>query len=139
MDNLTAYIKSREPKLHILVNNSGTTWARKYNDFLEKEGWDRVMDLNMKSLFYLTASLMPLLVKDSMNITPGRVINIASVAGISLHVEGELSDVGLGCICIMFQKHEYNILMGIFVFIILVLVQRCYSLDRHTSHQAHLK
>ncbi len=54
------------------------------------------MNLNVKSLFYLTAALTPLLVKDSTNIAPGRVINIASVAGVSPHVESDLSDAGTG-------------------------------------------
>ncbi|KAF8333146.1 uncharacterized protein EI90DRAFT_3145292 [Cantharellus anzutake] len=96
VDSLAAFIKSKEPKLHILVNNSGATWGGKYDDFPEKEGWDRVMNLNVKSLFYLTAALTPLLVKDSTNVTPGRVINIASVAGISPHAEGELSGEASG-------------------------------------------
>jgi len=96
IDALAAYIKSKEPRLHILVNNSGATWAGKYDDFPEKEGWDRVMNLNVKSLFYLTAALTPLLVKDSTNIAPGRVINISSIAGVSPHVESELSDAGTG-------------------------------------------
>ena len=54
------------------------------------------MDLNVKSLFYLTAALTPLLVKDSTNITPGRVINIASVAGISAVMDSGLSAMGTG-------------------------------------------
>jgi len=103
VDALAAYIKSKETKLHILVNNSGATWAGRYDDFPEKEGWNRVMDLNVKSLFYLTAALTPLLVKDSTNIAPGRVINIASIAGISPLSETKgLSETGTGL-------YSYNI------------------------------
>jgi NAD(P)-dependent dehydrogenase (short-subunit alcohol dehydrogenase family) len=96
VDALATYIKSKETKLHILFNNSGVIRAGRYDDFPEKEGWDQVMDLNVKSLFYLTAALTPLLVKDSTNITPGRVINIASSAGISPLSESGLSATGTG-------------------------------------------
>jgi len=70
-----------------LVNNSGATWGGKWSDFPEKEGWDRVMNLNVKSIFYLTAALSPLLAKDATNLAPGRVINISSIAGISPRTE----------------------------------------------------
>ncbi|KAH7099126.1 rhamnolipids biosynthesis 3-oxoacyl-reductase [Auriculariales sp. MPI-PUGE-AT-0066] len=87
-DALGAEIKKRETKLHILVNNSGATWGAPYDDFPETNGWDRVMALNVKSLYYLTVSLTDLLAKDASNIDPGRVVNIASVAGFSAHSEG---------------------------------------------------
>lgn len=45
------------------------------------------MNLNVKSIFYLTAALTPLLVKDSTNRAPGRVINISSVASIDPRAE----------------------------------------------------
>ena len=49
---LVAEFRKRESKLHILVNNSGATWGAPYNDFPEKEGWDRVMALNVNAVFY---------------------------------------------------------------------------------------
>jgi len=49
---LAAAFKAKESKLHILVNNSGATWGAPYDDFPEKEGWDRVMALNVKAIFY---------------------------------------------------------------------------------------
>lgn len=51
-DALIAEYRKRESKLHILVNNSGATWGAPFDNFPEKEGWDRVMDLNVKSIFY---------------------------------------------------------------------------------------
>jgi len=87
-DGLAAHIKARESKLHILVNNSGATWGAPYDNVPEVAGWDRVMALNVKALFYLTAALTPMLAKDTTNIDPGRVINVASVAGISPRAEG---------------------------------------------------
>ncbi|CAE6462381.1 unnamed protein product [Rhizoctonia solani] len=73
--------KKRESKLHILVNNSGATWGAPWDNFPEKEGWDRVMALNVKSLFYMTSGLSELLQKDATAADPGRVVNISSVAG----------------------------------------------------------
>ena len=51
-DALIAEIKKREHKLHILVNNSGITWGAPYDDFPEVKGWDNVMAVNVKSIFY---------------------------------------------------------------------------------------
>ncbi|KAK9894093.1 NAD(P)-binding protein [Cystobasidium minutum MCA 4210] len=87
-DQLGDEVKKRVDKIHILINNSGSTWGARYNEVPEKEGWDRVYDLNVKSLFYLTVALTPLLAKNANNIDPGRVINIASVAGLDPVAEG---------------------------------------------------
>jgi len=87
-DALVSEIKKRESKIHILVNNSGATWGAPWDNFPEKEGWDRVMALNVKSIFYMTFGLSDLLAKDSTSHDPGRVINISSVAGVAAHAEG---------------------------------------------------
>jgi NAD(P)-dependent dehydrogenase (short-subunit alcohol dehydrogenase family) len=50
-DHLVNEIKKRESKIHILVNNSGATWGAPWNNFPES-GWDKVLALNVKSLFY---------------------------------------------------------------------------------------
>ncbi|CCO30107.1 hypothetical protein BN14_04131 [Rhizoctonia solani AG-1 IB] len=80
-DALCDAFKKCESKLHILVNNSGATWGAPWENFPEKEGWDRVMALNVKSLFYMTSGLSELLQKDATALDPGRVVNISSVAG----------------------------------------------------------
>ena len=67
--------------LHVLVNNSGASWGEPLSSFSEK-GWDRVMDLNVKSLFFLTRALLPLLSAAASAASPARVINIGSVTGI---------------------------------------------------------
>jgi len=81
-DKLAASIKERESKVHILVNNSGISWGAQYNDFPEV-GWDRVLALNVKSIFYLTVALTDVLTKDATSHDPGRVINISSIAGLT--------------------------------------------------------
>ncbi|KAI0634156.1 NAD-P-binding protein [Trametes polyzona] len=86
-DALANAIKQRESKVHILVNNSGASWGAPYDDFPE-QGWDKIISLNVKSIFYLTAALTPLLAKDATNFDPGRVINISSVAGFITTAQG---------------------------------------------------
>ncbi|KAF8528185.1 rhamnolipids biosynthesis 3-oxoacyl-reductase [Hysterangium stoloniferum] len=87
-DKLADAIKQNEQKIHILVNNSGASWGAPYDKFPEKEGWDRILALNVKSIFYLTQGLTDLLAKDSNNQDPGRVINISSVAAFNPIAEG---------------------------------------------------
>lgn len=53
---LADQIKQRESKLHILVNNAGMAWGSALTDFDEKNGWDRLMALNVKSIFYMTTT-----------------------------------------------------------------------------------
>ncbi|KAI0083787.1 rhamnolipids biosynthesis 3-oxoacyl-reductase [Irpex rosettiformis] len=96
-DALAEELKRRESKLHILVNNSGATWGAPYNDVPEKEGWDRVMSLNVKGVFYLTVALTDLLAKDSDSFNPAHVINISSVAGLNtVATESGLASDGHG-------------------------------------------
>ena len=75
-----AAIREREPQLHILVNNAGASWGADIDDFPES-GWDKVMDLNVKSLFFLTQQLLPALRSAATADDPARVINIGSVNG----------------------------------------------------------
>ena len=55
-DKLAAEIIRLEPKLDILVNNAGAAWGAEFDEFPES-GWDKVMDLNVKSVFFLTKAL----------------------------------------------------------------------------------
>lgn len=93
---LIAEYRKRENNLDVLVNNSGISWGGPYNDFPEEKGWDNVFNVNVKSVFYMTAGLTDLLTKDKTNQNPGRVINISSVASVEPNSEGALSDVGNG-------------------------------------------
>ncbi|MDO8860695.1 SDR family NAD(P)-dependent oxidoreductase [Haliea sp. E1-2-M8] len=77
-----AEIREREPALHILVNNAGATWGASVDEFPEN-GWDKVMDLNVKSIFFLTQQLLPALRAAGTDADPARVINIGSVNGIT--------------------------------------------------------
>lgn len=78
---LVAEIKSRTDKLHILANNAGVSWGQDYETF-PRSAWDKVMSINVTSIFELTRDLTPLLDAAASDDDPARVINIASVMGI---------------------------------------------------------
>jgi NAD(P)-dependent dehydrogenase (short-subunit alcohol dehydrogenase family) len=74
----------REPKLDILVNNAGAAWLAPFDEFPE-QGWDKVVDLNLKSPFFLTQALAGALRAAGTAERPSKVINIASVDGWSVN------------------------------------------------------
>jgi 2-deoxy-D-gluconate 3-dehydrogenase len=73
-----------EPKLDILVNNAGAAWGADFDEFPES-GWDKVMDLNLKSPFFLTQQLHGALKAAASAERPAKVINIASIDGMTLN------------------------------------------------------
>lgn len=77
-----AYSK-HEGTLDILVNNAGAAWGAPYDEFPES-GWDKVVDLNLKTPFFLTQALTPMLRKSATDHL-AKVINIASIDGISVN------------------------------------------------------
>jgi NAD(P)-dependent dehydrogenase (short-subunit alcohol dehydrogenase family) len=81
---LASAMAELEPKLDILVNNAGAAWGADFNEFPEA-GWDKVMDLNVKSLFFLTQALHPQLCAAASPDQPAKVINIASIDGVRLN------------------------------------------------------
>ena len=81
---LAADYLGRESQLDILVNNAGAAWGAPFDEFPE-HGWDKVMNLNVKSPFFLTQCLHAALIKAASAERPAKVINIASVDGIRLN------------------------------------------------------
>ncbi len=78
---LADQLTRREPKLDILVNNAGAAWLAEFDAFPEK-GWDKVLDLNLKSPFFLTQALHGALTAAASSERPAKVINIASIDGL---------------------------------------------------------
>ena len=74
-------LSSKEKSLDILVNNAGASWGEPIEDYSEL-GWDKVMDTNVKGIFFLTQQLLPLLRKSRTADNTSRVINIGSIDGI---------------------------------------------------------
>jgi NAD(P)-dependent dehydrogenase (short-subunit alcohol dehydrogenase family) len=84
IEKLAADLAAREQKIDILVNNAGAAWGADFEDFPEV-GWDKVMDLNVKTPFFLTQKLHGLLKAAASKEQPAKVINIASVDGLRLN------------------------------------------------------
>ncbi len=81
---LTAAYLAKENKLDILLNNAGAAWGAPFDEFPES-GWDKVMNLNLKSPFFLTQALHEVLATTATPARPSKVINIASIDGIRLN------------------------------------------------------
>jgi NAD(P)-dependent dehydrogenase (short-subunit alcohol dehydrogenase family) len=73
-----------ENTLDILVNNAGAAWGAPFDEFPEN-GWDKVMDLNVKTPFFLTQKLHDALKRGAAKGHLAKVINIASIDGISVN------------------------------------------------------
>lgn len=78
-------LSSREAHVDILVNNAGVAWGAPLEEFPEV-GWDKVMDTNVKGVFFLTQKLLPMLEKNADQQTPSHVINVGSIDGIKTPV-----------------------------------------------------
>jgi NAD(P)-dependent dehydrogenase (short-subunit alcohol dehydrogenase family) len=77
---------SKEDKLDILVNNAGAAWGAEIASFPEG-GWDKVMDINVKAPFFLTQALLDALRGAASPDRPAKVINIASIDGLSVNMQ----------------------------------------------------
>jgi len=82
VDVLGSALREREDHLDVLVNNAGASWGASIEEFPEV-GWDKVMDTNVKGVFFLTQRLLPMLEAAATPEDPARVINIGSVDGIT--------------------------------------------------------
>lgn len=82
--SLANRLTALEPKLDILVNNAGAAWGAEFDDFPES-GWDKVLNINLKSPFFLTQALHGALKAAASAERPAKVINIASIDGMRLN------------------------------------------------------
>eukprot|EP00928_Gymnodinium_smaydae_P078492 TRINITY_DN6254_c1_g1_i1.p1 TRINITY_DN6254_c1_g1~~TRINITY_DN6254_c1_g1_i1.p1 ORF type:complete len:280 (-),score=52.87 TRINITY_DN6254_c1_g1_i1:84-923(-) len=75
-------IEKADGQLNVLVNNSGTNFAAQLGSY-PRDAFTKVMQTNVDAVFALTQMALPLLKKHASMADPGRVINIASVNGVS--------------------------------------------------------
>ena len=61
-------------KIDVLINNAGAAWGAPIDEFPEI-GWDKVMDVNVKGVFFTTQKLLPMLRKAGTHETPAVVID----------------------------------------------------------------
>ncbi|WP_433580359.1 SDR family oxidoreductase [Nocardia brasiliensis] len=78
---LADLVEADSPRLDILVNNAGAMWREPLATFPD-EAWDTVLDLNLKTPFWLVQALLPALRKAGVADDPARIINIGSIAAI---------------------------------------------------------
>jgi len=83
VQRVVAETMERLGRIDILINNAGATWGAPAEDY-PLEAWDKVMNLNIRSLFLFAqaaakASMIPN--------RHGRIINIASIAGLGGSLE----------------------------------------------------
>lgn len=83
VEGLVAALRERTDRLDILVNNAGASWGATLEEFPEV-GWDKVMDTNVKGVFFLTQKLLPMLEAAGSSEDPARVINIGSIDGLTV-------------------------------------------------------
>ncbi|KAJ5294868.1 hypothetical protein N7508_009689 [Penicillium antarcticum] len=88
LDRLVAEVNKTTDHVDILFANAGATWGEKFDTHPEKM-FSKVMDLNVKSVFYTIQKFTPLLTKTATITDPSRVIITASVAGIGIGTVGE--------------------------------------------------
>jgi NAD(P)-dependent dehydrogenase (short-subunit alcohol dehydrogenase family) len=81
IDGFVSALRDHEDHVDVLVNNAGVSWGASVDEFPEN-GWDKVMDTNVKGVFFLIQRLLPLLEASATADAPSRVINIGSVDGI---------------------------------------------------------
>jgi len=75
--------------IDILVNNAGATWGAPAEDY-PVEAWDKVMNLNIRSIFLLTQAI------GKVSMIPreyGRIVNIASIAGLAGNPPGTMKTI----------------------------------------------
>jgi NAD(P)-dependent dehydrogenase (short-subunit alcohol dehydrogenase family) len=79
--DLAAFVARTFDRVDVLVNNAGATWGAPVDEF-PASGFDKIMNVNVKSVFLLTQQLLPQLRAAASIDSPARVINVGSIDGI---------------------------------------------------------
>ncbi len=79
VNNLVTKVKGEFGKIDILVNNAATNPTMDQAIDVDERAWDSIMNLNMKGLFFLSQAVARLMKEQG----GGKIINVASVAGIT--------------------------------------------------------
>ena len=76
VERMAREIADRYGRLDVLVNNAGSLIERRNFSEMTEELWDRVMDVNLKSVFLCSQAVLPTMKRQG----EGRIINVTSVA-----------------------------------------------------------
>lgn len=88
IERLVAEVSKTTDHVDILFANAGATWGAPFESTTESS-FAKVMDLNVKSVFYTAQKFAPLLQKVGKIGDPARIIITASVAGLGVGSLGE--------------------------------------------------
>jgi 3-oxoacyl-[acyl-carrier protein] reductase len=76
VERMVGEIEERYGRVDILVNNAGSLIERRNFSEMTEDLWDRVMDVNLKSVFLCSRAVLPLMKRQGK----GRIVNMTSVA-----------------------------------------------------------
>ena len=79
VNNLVAKVKDEFGKIDILINNAATNPTMDPAIDIEERAWDSIMNLNLKGLYFLSQAVARVMKEHG----GGKIINVASVAGIT--------------------------------------------------------
>ncbi|WAC58286.1 glucose 1-dehydrogenase [Gordonia sp. SL306] len=79
VEALSRFVADEFDRVDVLVNNAGATWGAPVDEF-PQSGFDKVLNLNITSVFEVTQALLPML-RAAPSDGPARVINIGSIDG----------------------------------------------------------
>lgn len=88
IERLAAEVAKTTDHVDILFANAGATWGAPFETH-PPDAFSKVMDLNVKSVFYTTQKFEPLLKKNASTENPSRIIITASVAGLGVGTLGD--------------------------------------------------
>lgn len=78
VDGAISQAVARYAQLHIVINNAGIVSNPVRTHELSTEDWDRVVDIDLKGVFFCTRAAIPELRK----VDGAAIVNIASIAGV---------------------------------------------------------
>ncbi len=77
-EQLLAAALQKFGKVDVVVNNAGTTYPKKASHTVTEEEYDKVINVNMKSIFLSVAVVVPYFMEQNA----GTILNVSSVGGI---------------------------------------------------------
>src|SRR5712692_6675977 len=76
IDSLISYVVERWKNIDLLINNSGLAVPETV-DLITEEGWDKVMETNLRGVMQLVRAVLPHMIENDF----GDIVNVSSQAG----------------------------------------------------------
>ncbi len=87
VDKMVETVIKEFGKIDVLVNNAGITWRNPDILGATKEEWEKVLGVNLLGTYYCIQAVAPYMIKRRY----GKIINIASLAGIGVSIGEEVA------------------------------------------------